>query len=175
MEMMKKNGKRIGLLVGVLILAYVAVPFPFLGESARTDVRESAIRWLFRHNHSGQQTQLKVCFIGVGTTFDPQDENFGPQDPPTGFVERFSDFPVPTFPVSASTNAPGGIGGHVADKAGKPGLIFAAGNVRRWSLGFVVCRGLYYEGGLSSAAYDIFILRLPFAWVPVWARMLWIS
>lgn len=79
-EMMKKNGKRIGLLVGVLILAYVAVPFPFMGESARTDVRESAIRWLFRHNHSGQQAQLKVCFIGLGTTFDPQDENFRPQE-----------------------------------------------------------------------------------------------
>ena len=65
--------------------------------------------------------------------------------------------------------------GHVADPTGKPGLIFAAGNVKRWSLGLVACRGLYYEGGLSSAGYEIFILRLPFAWVPLWARMLWIS
>ncbi len=175
MKMMKLNRKRLALVAAGLVLAYFVVPFPFLSDCGKADVRESAIRWLLCHNHSGQQDNLKVCFIGLGTTFDPRNEDFGPQDPPADFVARFSDFPVPTFPVSASTNAPGGIGGHVADTTGKAGLIFAAGNVKRRSPGLVVCRGLYYEGGLSSAGYDIFILRLPFVWVPVWSRMLWIS
>lgn len=175
MKMMKLHRRRIALILAGLVLAYFIVPFPFLGDSGEMDVRESAIRWLFHHNHSGQQDNLKVCFIGLGTTFDPHDGDFGPHDPPSGFVDRFADFPVPMLPVSARTNAPVGMGGHVTDAAGNPGLILGAGNVKRWSLGLVICRGLYFEGGLSSAGYDIFVLRLPFAWVPVWARIRWIS
>lgn len=174
---MKLNWKRLALIVAGFMLAYLAVPFPFLREASRSDVRESAIRWLLHHNGSGLQNRLQVCFIGTGTTFDPQDEDFGPHDPPREFVNRFTNFPVPTLPPSARTNLQqaGTLGGYVADTHGRPGLVLAAGNVTRWSLGLVVCRGLYYEGGLSAAGYDIYILRLPFVWVPVWAHTLWIA
>jgi hypothetical protein len=155
--------------VGVLMV-YFVMPFPFLGTRGRDNVRESTIRWLLHHNASGMQDKLQVCFIGVGTSFDPQAGDFGPKDPPNEFLRRFSNFPVPTLPISANTNRFG-----VADATGKPGLILAAGNVNRWSIGVVACRGFYYEGGLSSAEYEVFLLRLPFTWVPVWSRMLWIS
>jgi hypothetical protein len=171
----KRNRKRTVVAVASLILACFVVPFPFLSDVGVADVREAAIRWLLRHNHSGLQDGLKACFVGIGTTFDPHDRACMPHDPPPGFVARFSDFPVPVFPVSTSTNVPDGIGGRVTDAEGKSGLTFAAGNVKRWSVGVVVCRGLYYEGGLSAAGYDIFILRLPFVWVPVRARVLWAS
>jgi hypothetical protein len=155
--------------VGVLV-AYFAVPFPFLGARGRDNVRESAIRWLLHHNDSGMQNELQVCFIGTGTSFDPRATDFGPRDPSKEFLKRFSNLPVPTLPVSANTNRFG-----VADATGKRGLILAAGNVNRWSMGVATCRGLYYEGGLSSAGYEIFLLHLPFVWVPVCSRMLWIS
>ena len=180
-----KGRRVIGIAVGAL-LVWLAVPFPFLGEAGRSDVQEAAIRRVFQHNGSGLQDQLEVCFIGIGTSLDPSDDDFTPGEPSKEFVDRFSDLPVPALPISQSRNAlPGGPGtvdspdggmfSHVTDATGRPGLIFAAGDVKRWSLGIVVCRGLYYEAGLSSAAYDILILRLPFAWIPVWSRMLWIS
>ena len=175
MKLSKLRLRRIIFIIVALVVAYFGVPFPFLSVGSRDNVRESAIRWLLHHNDSGQQNKIQVCFVGIGTTFDPNDRDFTPHDPTKEFVARFADFPVPTFPLSTSTNIAGGIGGHVADSTGKHGLIFCAGNVRRWSIGLVVCRGYYYEGGLSSAGYNIYILRVPFAWIPVCSRMLWIS
>jgi hypothetical protein len=175
MKITKLKWRYVLFIVMGLLVVYFVVPFPFLGARGRDDVRESAIRWLLRHNDSGTQGKLQVCFVGIGTTFDPGDRDFAPQDPPKPFVDRFADFPVPVLPVSAITNATRRIGGGVADATGKSGLIFGAGNVKRRSMGLVLCRGFYYEGGLSSAGYDIVILRVPFAWIPVWARMLWIS
>jgi hypothetical protein len=172
---MKFRPRRVIYIIVALVVVYFAVPFPFLSVGSRDKVRESAIRWLLHHNDSGAQNEIQVCFIGIGTTFNPSDRDYTPHDPPKEFVARFADFPAPTFPLSASTNIAGGIGGHVADLNGKRGLIFGAGNVKRWSMGLAVCRGFYYEGGLSSAGYDIYILRVPFAWIPVYAHMLWIS
>lgn len=143
-------------IAAVVLVAYLVGPFPFLGARGRDNARESAMRWLLHHNASGLQNKLQVCFIGIGTSFDPEAGDFGPRDPSQEFLKRFSNFPVPTLPVSANTNRFG-----VADATGKPGLILAAGNVKRWSVGVAACRGLYYEGGLSSAGYEIFLLRLP--------------
>ena len=111
MRMMTLNRKRIALILVGLVVAYFAVPFPFLSDSGRADVRNSAIRWLLRHDHSGLQERLKT--------------------------------------------AP----------------IIAAGSVKRWSLGLIIYRGLYYQGS-GFVEFDIFILRIPFGWVPVWKRIL---
>ena len=64
---------------------------------------------------------------------------------------------------------------HVVDAEGRPGLVFAAGDIKRRSAGLVVCRGFYYEAGLSAAEYDVYLIRVPFGWVPVYGVMLWIS
>ena len=186
MKKIALNRRRAILIIAGLALAYFAVPFPFLTEGSRSDVQEASIRWLFRHNASGLQDKLQVCFVGIGTTFDPSDNDCHPHDPPKEFVDRFAGFPVPVLPVSQSATArpqrpgyidspDGGIFGHVVDSAGRRGLIFGAGNVRRWSLGVALCRGYYYEAGLSAGGYDIIILRLPGLWIPVWARMRWVS
>jgi hypothetical protein len=174
------------IIASACLAAYFAVPFPFLNDANRDDAREATIRWLLHHNDSGLQDHLEVCFIGVGTTFDPSAESFDLRDPTKELLARFSDFPVPTHPVSGSVEAPprkpgyvdspdGGIFTHVEDERGRPSLIFAAGRVKRWSLGIAVCRGYYYEAGLSSATYDVYMLRLPFTWLPVWSYRLWIS
>jgi hypothetical protein len=174
MNKIKLNRKHVVLVIIVVIfLIYFAVPFPILSDADRTDIQEAAIRWLLVHNHSAQQDKLQVCFIGIGKTFDPDDENgLDANDPTEEFISRFSDFPVPVFPASAIDDANVG---YIADKTGRRGLSFGAGNVKRWSIGVVICRGFYYEGNLSAAGYNIFILRTPFRWVPVWALRLWIS
>jgi hypothetical protein len=169
MKKAKNKRKCVVLFIAFLVLIYIVVPFSFVSKANRDDIHEATIRWLLHHNNSGQQDKLQVCFIGIGTTLDPEDDNFNPHDPSKEFIKRFYDFPVPTYPVSENK------GYGVVDATGKRGLILAAGNTDRKSIGFVVCRGYYYEGDLSSAAYDIFIMRVPFGWVPVWARMLWIS
>ncbi|MBN1788311.1 MAG: hypothetical protein JW806_07945 [Sedimentisphaerales bacterium] len=170
MNKIKINHKRIILIIATIVLVYFVVPFPFLKDANRTDIQESAIRWLLCHNHSAQQDELEVCFIGIGTDFDTE-EDFSWHDPTEEFVARFSDFPIPVFPSSAEdANV-----GYIADKTGRHGLLFGAGNVRRWSMGLVICHGFYYEGDVSAAGYNIFILRTPFSWVPVWAAKLWIS
>ena len=164
------------------LAAFLAMPFPYIGGPAVADVQEAAIRYLLHHNASGLQDRLQVCFVGLGSSFG-EDE---PHDPPREFLERFADFPVPVHPVSEVVHArprgpghvdspDGGVFGHVADKEGRPGLVFAAGDVRRWSGGVAVCRGHYYEAGLSAAEYDIYLIRVPFGWVPVYARVLWVS
>jgi hypothetical protein len=186
MKKIPLSRRRVILIIVGLIVIYFLVPFPFLSEGSRADVHEACIRWLFHHNASALQDKLQVCFVGIGTTFDPMDKDCDPHDPPKEFVDRFADFAVPVFPVSQSARAgpsgpgyidspDGGIFPHVVDSAGRPGLIFGAGNVKRWSLGVAVCRGYYFEAGLSAGGYEILVLRLPFLWVPVWARMLWIS
>jgi hypothetical protein len=172
---MKFRPRRVIYIIVALVVVYFAVPFPFLSVGGRDDVRESAIRWLLHHNDSGQQKKIQVCFIGIGKSFDLKEQDSS-HDPTKEFVARFADFPVPVLPLSAKTNVinSGGIP-FVTDTTGKHGIIFYAGNVRRWSMGLVVCRGCYYVGGINAAGYEIYILRVPFAWIPVCARMLWIS
>lgn len=181
-NLVRRRKTAVALVAGAVIGAYLAVPFPYLGESARMDIHEAVVRYLLHHNASGLQGRLQVCFVGVGSSFDKVE----PQDPPTGFIERFVDFPVPVHPVSQVVHAPhrgpghidapdGGMFSHVADAEGRPGLVFAAGDVRRYSVGIAVCRGFYYEAGLSAAEYDIYLIRIPFGWIPIRAKMLWIS
>ena len=170
MKTPKLKRRRVLFIIFGTLVVYFAVPFPFVGAQDRDSARECTIRWLLHHNDSAMQDKLQACFVGIGTTFDPKDGDFAPRDPPKEFLSRFSNFPVPIFPVSANTNR-----FSAADSTGKRGLLLAAGNVRRWSIGIVVCRGFYYEGGLSSAGYEVYLLRVPFAWIPMVARMLWIS
>lgn len=159
-----RNKRRAMVIIALAMpVLYFGFPFPFLSENSRADIREAGIRYLVHHNDSAVQHKLEVCYVGLGTSFDPEDNDFAPQAPPAAFLKRFEDFQVPVYGVGAT------------DGAGKRGLSLSAGNVRRWSLGLVRCRGLYFEGSLSSAAYDIYILRVPFAWLPVGARMLWLS
>ena len=170
---MKLSRNRIILIIAGLILAYFAVPFPFLSDAGRDDARESAIRWLLRHHSLAIQKGYQVCFVVIGTQFDPHEDNgCHMEDPTKKFVDRLSDFPVPVFP--ASQGVPRKLSG-VMDKQGRPGVIFGAGNVKRWSLGIAVCRGYFYEGGLSAGGYDIYMLHLPFLWIPVGGRNLWAS
>ena len=156
--------RRAWLLVALAaLLAYLALPFPFLSSRSRVDIQEASIRWLLRHNHSALQNRLQVCYVGLGKTFDPDDKDFSPLAPPPDFLKRFADLPVPVYAVGSR------------DGAGKKGLSVSAGDVQRWSIGLVRCRGLYFEGSLSSAAYDIYMLRLPFTWLPFGAKTRWLS
>ncbi len=167
-----KNRRRALIMVALAApLLYFAAPFSILSEASRSDIQEACIRWLLRHNHSAVRGDLKVCYLGLGTTFDHGDGDFSPRDPPAEFLSRFADLRIPVHPVSeAKSNQ-----GRISDASGKPGLCLSAGIVRRWSLGLVCCRGMYFESGLSAAGYEIYVLRVPFVWIPIRAKMLWLS
>ena len=166
-------------MVAFLLIAagYVAIPFPFISASSVDDVHECVIRWLYGHNDSGAQGEIRVCFIGIGTSFNPKDSDFTPRDPSHDFMTRLADMPVTTLPITHGINAVdrGAIGGYAVDSSGRRGLMLAAGNVSRWSVGITRCKALYYEGGLSSAGYEVIVLRVPFKWIPIWSRIMWMS
>jgi hypothetical protein len=179
---LRKRKTLAAIVAGCLIVAYFAVPYAHVSENARLDMQEAVIRYLLHHNASGLQERLQVCFVGIGSSFDQVE----PRDPPSGFIERFDDFPVPVHPVSQAVHAPpqrpgyidssdGGMFSHVADTKGRPGLIFAAGDVTRYSVGIAVCRGLYDEAVLSAAEYDVYLIWTPFGWIAIRAKLLWIS
>lgn len=167
------RNRRRALLLGAVAVAllYFVIPFPVLTKASESDIQEACIRWLLGDNHSAVRGELQVCYVGLGTTFDHSDKDFSPHDPPADFLRRFADLKIPVYPVShAKSNH-----GKITDDSGRPGLCLSAGNVRRWSLGLVRCRGMYFEASLSAAGYEVYMLRLPFAWIPLRAKMLWIS
>jgi len=65
---------------------YFGFPLPFLSENSRADIREATIRYLVHHNASAVQDKLEVCYVGLGTTFDLEDKDFGPHAPPAAFL-----------------------------------------------------------------------------------------
>jgi hypothetical protein len=171
MKPLRNRGRALLVTGVVIVLLYILVPFPFLTKTGESDIQEACIRWLVGDNHSAVRGELKVCYIGLGTTFDHSDKDFSPHDPPAEFLRRFEDLRIPVKVVSEAKSKDG----QITDDSGRPSLCISAGNVRRLSLGLVRCRAMYFEGGLSSAGYEVYILRLPFTWVPFRAKTLWIS
>ncbi|MFH0962598.1 MAG: hypothetical protein V2A58_01155 [Planctomycetota bacterium] len=145
---------------------YLFLP-TFLGLSpARIlDIREKTIRWVYHHNHSGIRDTLEVCYIGIGRSFDIRADDLRTEDPAAELLSRLRDLEVPCRPLS---EWPG-------KERNRERIIVGAGDVSRISLGVVRSKGSYYVNGLNAGAYDVYFLWVPFRWVPVCWRMLWIS
>jgi hypothetical protein len=132
-------------------------------SSRERDVREAALRYMFRKNASGQQQQAHVYCIGfVDDT-----------DPPAEFIARLGDVRPIVKPLSAcDASAEDG----VTDKAsGQHGLEFRIDQVRWIDADHAEIEGGYYEGSLSASGNTYYLQRKHRAWVVVKDVMHWIS
>lgn len=126
------------------------------------DIREAALRYMFRHNASGQQLQAHVYCIGLPDI-----------DPSAAFVARLGDVRPTVKPISACD---AGAGDGVLDKAtGQLGLIFHAGAIRWIDADHAELDGGYYEAGLSASGNTYYLQRQNGAWLVTKDVMHWIS
>lgn len=147
-------------IVGGLLL-YFVVPFPILSENSRANVREASLHWLLKRTD-----MKKVCYVGWTS-----ETNWASEDPPPELLKHFAELGVQVQPQSAiKTNNVG-----VIDNFGRPAESISVGKCKRWSLGLVYCTGSCYEGSEGVVGYTIYVLRIPFAWIPLGGVVRYVS
>lgn len=139
--------------------------------SIEDQVRESAFRFLFDHNHSALQKAAFGYYLGVNSYDDSAKANYTPlNDPSPELMSSFSGFTPVVKRLSDCE-----LTDRVRDKVTKErGLIFRLGRMNWINGNEVDVDGGYYEGNMSAAGYRLRIERRQFGWEVMKDRMLWI-
>jgi hypothetical protein len=126
-------------------------------------IRESAFRYVFRNNASGQQQTAHALCISIQE-----------HDPPLSLLARFRDERIPVLPVSACSLR--GLNGVLVRATGQEALAFDMTSEIYWSSNSeVYVDGSYVEAPLSAGGYTWRLIRRGNSWIVTSARMRWIS
>jgi hypothetical protein len=155
-------------IIACVFLLLTFTPFGHAAETTRqsqeNDIYEAVFRWQFEHNASGQQTNAKVYFLGVGEKAT---------DPSDAFMKRFVDHKPPVRKASASHYVRGK--GILDTKTGEQGLAFRALNIKWMSDDEVEIHGGYHEAEESSSGNTYTVKKESGKWKVIKDKMNWIS
>ena len=179
---MKKRGKKVRWLLGLVVAVYFFLPLPTVTEKQATAIHEQAFRFLYNSEDYGPKESVEVFYIDIGHGnilgtfgFCQNEHSLKLRDPDESLMTALVDWPTVVKVGSEFPQIDWDCPEAKENQESIQNTVnLAAGPILK-SLGLARCR-TYYDGGpLCAAEYESLFAWTPFGWKHLFSIQLWVS